>query len=404
MRNRTDMRIAAATALVGLMLAALYQIRLWTIGPDGYSLLSGRLPYWDFSNLWAGGRLAVEGRVDAIFDPEIYRAALRAWFGSGLPDQEWSYPPSILLIGVPLSLLPLPLAYGIWTFGTLACLYAMLRLFALPPLVTVALLVSPGALATSLFGQNGSLTAALLLGALILLPTRPILAGVLAGLLTIKPHLGLLLPLCFLVSGQYRAIAAAAVTGAAMALLTGLFWGFEVWSAFFTKTGPLMTAILEAEFPQGYQVNAMTVFILARALGLSLGWAYLCQAMAFTAAALACIWIWRPCFAMDHRQRACLTAVLTLIATPYGYSYDAVPLSVAAACFFLTDPRLPRPLLALTYLWPLILHIPNRQGLMIAVLVPILFVGMVLWSRRTAPVPQSVVVEGRGAIPSGAEA
>jgi uncharacterized membrane protein len=47
--------------------------------------------------------------------------------------------------------------------------------------------------------QNGFLSAALLLGGLALRMQRPLLAGVLIGCLTIKPQLGVLLPLPLLV-------------------------------------------------------------------------------------------------------------------------------------------------------------------------------------------------------------
>ena len=43
-------------------------------------------------------------------------------------------------------------------------------------------------------GQTGLLAAALLGGGLLALRPRPVLAGVLFGLLTVKPQLGLLLP------------------------------------------------------------------------------------------------------------------------------------------------------------------------------------------------------------------
>lgn len=43
--------------------------------------------------------------------------------------------------------------------------------------------------------QNGFLSAGLFGGALVLLERRPVLAGALFGLLTYKPHLGLLVPI-----------------------------------------------------------------------------------------------------------------------------------------------------------------------------------------------------------------
>ena len=60
------------------------------------------------------------------------------------------------------------------------------------------LAVAPGVAVCVFFGQNGFYTAALLIGGLMCLDRRPVLAGVLFGILTIKPQLGLLLPVILL--------------------------------------------------------------------------------------------------------------------------------------------------------------------------------------------------------------
>lgn len=402
LRGKQDLQFAAVIALSGILTGIAYQFQLWTFRPDGYSALSERLPYWDFTNLWSGGRLVMDGRVDTLFDVHSYREALRAWFGSALPDQEWSYPPSILLIGVPLSLLPLPLAYSLWTAATLLSLYLVLRLLKLPRTITLALLFSPPVAMNAIFGQNGALTAALLIGSLLLLPSRPIVAGILAGLLTIKPHLGLLLPFCFLAAGQYRAVIAATLTAIGLAALTALCFGADVWIGFFRETGPLMRHIMVSDYPQPYHKNALTAFIFARWLGFGILGGYMLQAATAALALTAAIFLWRPSCPMDHRLRVLLTATLVLFATPYGYSYDAIPYSIAVACFFLADPRLPRWPMALAYLWPLYLHILHNQRIGIAIVVPAAFaVAMVALAIKDRRSPK---VGALGALPTASSA
>ena len=51
-------------------------------------------------------------------------------------------------------------------------------------------------------GQNGAITAALLMGGLSLLETRPYAAGALLGLLIFKPQIAILLPVMVLAGGQ----------------------------------------------------------------------------------------------------------------------------------------------------------------------------------------------------------
>lgn len=80
----------------------------WTLDENGLSVMTGRLPYWDFTNLWGGGRMALQGHVDYLFDVELYRPALRTLLSPLMLDQEWSYPPSMLLLGAPLAMLPIP--------------------------------------------------------------------------------------------------------------------------------------------------------------------------------------------------------------------------------------------------------------------------------------------------------
>ncbi|MEO5756087.1 MAG: glycosyltransferase family 87 protein [Mesorhizobium sp.] len=370
-RNRSDLHFAALVLCTGILIGLGYHVTLWTFDEHGLSALSHGMPYWDFSNLWAGARMTLEGHVAFLFDVETYRATLRRMFLPDLPDQEWSYPPSILIFGAPLALLPIFSAYLVWTFGTVFSLWLAVRPLKLGRLAEVAIMLCPAMLINAAFGQNGALTTALLIGGLVAAPKRPLLAGLLFGLLTVKPHLGILVPFCLLASGNWRAILAAALSSAVLFVLTGTLFGFDVWRLFWTETRPLMTAILEAPYPQSYQSNAATMFFLARASGLGLTTAYAMQAVATIAAIAAAIWLWLPWRQAEHRERVVLTAVLATLATPYGYSYDTIGLAVAVAYLFSTNAKAPRLFLALIWLYPSIAHIVTNAGFGVGVLVPL---------------------------------
>ncbi|MBO6900976.1 MAG: DUF2029 domain-containing protein [Rhizobiaceae bacterium] len=367
----SDWVYAAIVVAAGLLFGLTNQYHLWTLDENGFSVLSERLPYWDFTNLWAGSKMALNGNAAALFDAELYRAALRAMLSPLLPDQEWSYPPSMALIGAPLAQLPIFPAYLVWTFGTIACLFLAIRPLGLPLAVQIAAAVSPAVLVNTVFGQNGALTGALLIGGLLAVQKRPILAGVLFGLLTIKPHLGILVPVCLLASCNWRAFGSAAVTTVLVALATGFAFGFDTWPMFLANTSPLMTAIMEAPYPQPYHANAMTVFIAARSIGASVSVAYAAQLAATLAAASFVIWLWRPSNPVEFRMRALLTATLAIVATPYGYSYDAIPLCVAVAFLLVTVPKPPVTFLAFLWLSPLAIHLLHQQGTGFGVLFPV---------------------------------
>lgn len=368
--RRLDVGLATLMLCMGLLMALGYHFQLWTLDDRGFSILSKRLPYWDFTNLWAGSRMALDGHVAYLFDVESYRAALRGMFSPELPDQEWSYPPSIMLLGAPLAALPIFPAYLVWTFGTVFCLWLAIRPLKLGPAAELAIILSPAVFMNAVFGQNGALTTALLVGGLAVAPRRPLLAGLLFGLLTIKPHLGLLVPFCLVASGNWRAILAAAASTTAIAAATGLLFGFEVWPHFFEETRALMTAIMEAPYPQPYHSNAMTVFFLARARGLGLGISYGLQAVSTVAAIGAAVWLWLPQRRAEHPERVVITALLAILATPYGYTYDTICVAIAAVFLFVTAPRAPAILLACFWLYALVAHLFNNNGLGIGVFVP----------------------------------
>src|SRR5262249_52824954 len=140
-------------------------------------------------------------------------------------------------------------------------------------------------------GQNGFLSAALIGGALALLDKRPVIAGILFGLLSYKPQFGVLIPLALIADGRWRAFLSAAVTVAILVAATTLAFGPEIWSAFFDSTRPTRVIILEAG-STGWQ-KIQSVFSWVRMWGGSVPLAYAAQAVATLVAAVGTVWVWR---------------------------------------------------------------------------------------------------------------
>ncbi|TNM60622.1 glycosyltransferase family 87 protein [Aliirhizobium smilacinae] len=386
---------AAAVWFVGALIGLNYLRLGWTLDQNGLSVMTGRLPYWDFTNLWGGGRMALEGQVDYLFSPDLYRAALRSILTPRMLDQEWSYPPSMLLVGLPLALLPILPAYLIWNAATLGFLYLVAGWLELKRWQRLAVLLSPPVLISILLGQNGALTASLLIGGLFLSPSRPLLAGVFFGLLTLKPHLGILVPFCLLAAGNYRAIGSAALTTLAIVVATGSLFGWDVWTSFFTVTNPLMRAIMEAPYPQGYHMNAMTFFAMARSFGAGLTVAYGIQILVALVAIGLAVWLWRQKDPADHRIRVAVTGLLALCATPYGYTYDAVPLALAIAILG-SRRMLPISLLAIGWLYPLLNHVIAKDYFSLGALVPAAIASVAIWNLRSSRISGDETPTGKG--------
>ena len=64
------------------------------------------------------------------------------------------------------------------------------------------------------------------------LDRRPILAGVLLGLLSYKPQFGVMIPLVLIASTRWRAFTSAAATVLVLVIVTTLAFGADIWQAF----------------------------------------------------------------------------------------------------------------------------------------------------------------------------
>ena len=318
-RNALYDKAALAAAVFFVLFIAGY---LATTTPpfDRLGYLIGR----DFVNTWMGARSTLADGPAVWFDFEAYNAALRAMFGQGFPEHNWSYPPHLLLFTWPLGRLPYLAALALWTVCGLA-LYLWTTNVALRRRWQLALFAP--AVAINLFaGQTGFFTAALLVGGLGMLDRRPILAGVLFGILTVKPHLGLLLPIALTIDRRWTTIAAATATTAVLAAATAAWFGADVFSAYLRDAAPFQWRVLLESSGMVFAIM-QSVFVNARMAGLPISLCWLLQAIVSAAAVAATIW------AFWTRQDATLARALLLTATmlvsPYIFNYDMVALTFA---------------------------------------------------------------------------
>ena len=150
-------------------------------------------------------------------------------------------------------------------------------------------------------GQNGFLTAALIGGALVMLDRRPLLAGVLFGLLAYKPQFGLMVPLVLAVSGRWRCFAAAAATVALLALATTAAFGPHIWTYCSNSTRFTRLVALEQGNTGWYKIQS--VFSWARMWGASIPLAYMFQGALAAALAAALVAVWRGAAPYRSRRR-----------------------------------------------------------------------------------------------------
>lgn len=325
--KRLDLRnVRVSYPLIGL---ALFLPLLWKVyWPVGGGLdIAGYQIGRDFIGVWAGPQIAFAGKVATLFDFHGYWDEISHLFGQRIPEHNWGYPLFTLAAFWPLAQLPYFWALAVWTFGLFGA-FAFVVLKEIPAerrgAALLVLALSPACLINTAGGQNGFLSGALLLGGILLIDRRPFLAGLLFGLLTFKPHLGLVLPFVLVALGAWRTIAAAAMTTVLLLGGSVALFGIEPWRQYVACTSIVQLNLLQ-EFSGYYTYMMTSVLAGARTLGIAYGTALVIQAAAslvvLPVAVLAVMRTSDPC------RRAFVVASATLLVTPYAFDYDMTALS-----------------------------------------------------------------------------
>jgi arabinofuranan 3-O-arabinosyltransferase len=302
-----------------IMAPVVYAIDLLQQTRDGLS--DGvRRPFGDdFVNYWSGAFLASHGRTAEVYDFRAFHAFEASITGPHIDYYHYSYPPVLLLLTLPLAAVSYVPALGVWLATTWYGFYRSLLLTGGDDILLLSL-ATPALFVNALGGQNGALTAALLGGGLSLTDRRPLLAGVLFGLLAYKPHLGLMLPVALLAGRRWSALTAAAVMGVLLVSASIFAFGVDPWMDYIKHLAPIRTIILEDG--TGVWHRMLSVFVFARRLGAGVEAAYALQAVSAVIAAACVIRSWLrddP----PHLRNA-MVVVGTFLATPYLQDYDLV--------------------------------------------------------------------------------
>lgn len=371
-------------ALAATAAAYLYAVQ-WNhaIPRDGSTLVVGR----DFLNFWMYGRAAWLPEPGRWYDVTLYQRELAAFLGGGYPGQNWSYPPSVMLIAAPFGLAGYLPALALWTLAGLALFLATARRQLNDTTAFVAVAVSPAVIFCVISGQSSLITAAMLLGIFAWLDRKPVAAGVLIGLLTLKPQLGVLFPFFLIASARWTVFVSAAVTTLALAGITAALFGFDVWLAFVTQGLPVQNIVLSD--PQRIATPYYpTIFMNLRGLDLPYAAAMAVQ-LVFTAAAVALVcWLGFARRGAGRRETAALFLACSVAAVPYMLSYDTLALCVAAVALLAAGALDTRGqwLARLVYWLPLLqvglgqLHIPGP-----ALIPPLFAVYLAARLRAAAP-------------------
>ncbi len=302
-------------------------------------------PYaMDFIGYWSAAKLTLAGNVPGAYDMATNHAMAQNALKTDILIP-FGYPPTFLLVVLPFGLVDYWLGAAAWISLTLIALGLSVRRFI--PEFTVTVFAFPPVLVCGIIAQNGFLTAAIMITALSALAAQPFTAGMIFGLLAIKPHLGLALPIALLAGREWRAIAGAATSVILLCALATLAFGMEGWQGFLDSMAFFSTAVTKGI--AGWHKMA-SVFAATMQLGLPapIGWALhgLCAG-----AGIVALWhIWSA--TRDPLARGAILAPATLLISPYLYVYDQIPLIVSL--YWLYRQGVSRGLVLAVMLLPLI--------------------------------------------------
>jgi hypothetical protein len=301
---------------------AAYFSHFWIWDADGLGIPT------DFVNVWAAGRLVLEGHPALAWDWDVQRKIELAVLRQEFPGYfAWHYPPPFLFVAAFLAQFPYGVAFIGWVSLSLLPYLAVMRAIVGRAFGFMLAIAVPIVIANAFAGQNGFLTAALIGGTLYLMPARPVLSGICLGLLTYKPQYGLLFPLVLIAASQWTTFFTAGLVAVAMALMSWLAFGAESWQAFFHWMPTFSQAFLTEGKAPWWKLQS--IFALVRYFGGTEQLAWIVQWIMTGAVAAGLVVLWRS--SVRYSLKAAALAAGTVLTTPYLFMYDMMVLAIPVA-------------------------------------------------------------------------
>lgn len=350
---------------------AIFLITATFVAVDMYLVLSnathrGQIFGRDFMQYWSASHLLHEGRFDVLYSLEAFNIYLAERFGPGLANHAFLYPPPGLFLVQPLRLFAYLPAYFSWCVVTLLLYLAAVGFPDWSRRRLLLALLAPTTLLIVDAGQNGLLSGALFIAAMRLLDRRPVWSGILLGILSFKPHLGLLIPFALLAGRLWIPFAVASATVLILAVASLTIWGADPWIAYIEQDA-IAAALAFLERGAGFAMDmSLSPFMAARILGFGIATGYTLQALGAAIALVSVLWSFR--YGKNRTLQIATLATGTFLVSPYLFNYDMAMLMGALIFLFedIKPGRLqPRERLILLCAWaaPSVAMLGNHWGL-----------------------------------------
>ncbi len=319
----------AVTGFYLELLLILFGQHRYIFDAHGHPVLS------DFVIFWGTGRLALSGLASTAYGAAAQHASQVTVSGHQFNDHlVWSYPPPYFFVTSALALLPYAVALVVWVAATAAFYAATIARIARHRMGSVVALAAPWTLINLFLAQNGLLTAGLIGTALVTLESSPFAGGLVLGLLSFKPQLGVLFPFALAAGRFWRAFAWASLVTICLNVFAGLIFGWGTWPAFFHGLHTTLQAqMIDGVF--GWKRLA-SVYAFVRALGGSSSDAWIGQVLCGALCVVAATYAWAS--KLPYALKAATVAALAPLFSPYAFGYDLAVLAVALAFLYRHRP------------------------------------------------------------------
>ncbi|MEI6729933.1 MAG: glycosyltransferase family 87 protein, partial [Pseudomonadota bacterium] len=295
-------------------------------GEDGYKVMA------DFPMFYKAGKDAVSRDITQIYDVDFAAevAALPDGNKSNKNFLPFLYPPQSLIFIASLGFFNYYIAFGIWFILPLVLLAAVLRsayvkqIFAgVISLPIVWAVYFSFVLNAFLAGQNGMIWAALIICVLAMRKQKPIVAGILLSLFSIKPQLGVFIPLLLLFERNFKVLVIAALSFLIMSGVATAIWGVDIWSLYYQEAG-IFLKIQKRAFE--YIMVSSSPYMAFRMLPATYEYSAILQSL--LSLAVVAIFFKMLRFCKSEENIILLVSFSALLFSSYSYIYDDIILAL----------------------------------------------------------------------------
>ena len=313
----------------------------------------------DFLQEWVGARMVLTGHISELYDVEVFRA----WqYDPTIVGFAWKtdqyfppvYPPSHYALFTPFALLSYRTAVVLWLLMLIGTAWFSAKLIAdianhtqrigtgksvreaenKIRFLWLGMVLFPSLLFSITLGQKSVCWLFLIcLSWRLLQCHRDYAAGMVFGILSIKPTLFFLLPLVMLRNGKWRFFVGASVSVCAIWGTTACIVPIETWMAFAKVVGTTGNYAENIGYRLEWSCNLMTMaYSVPTELTQLCKWA-ICVPLSIYL--LYCVFEDRH-FAIDSPEKGLMILGSTLLISPHTYHYDLCILLLPILCLATT--------------------------------------------------------------------